>query len=427
MVSGRLSALVHVADSSKRPGQPGPTGQTGQTGHTGHTGQGSRVVLVLSMANFIIGIGAFVVIGMLEPLGDAFRTAPGTTGWVLTAYAIAYAILSPVLVSASGAVGRRRVLAFAVFTFGLACLLCAFANSFVVLLVGRVVAAAAAGMVTPVAAAVAAGLSEPQDRANAIAKVFIGMTLAQVFGLPLGSLVAYEFGWRTAFVIVTVLAIPVSFAIWRVVPAGLAFQAVGLGDLRRTVVRGRIMLAVAFTATYLSAIYTVYTYFAPILTTGVGFTPAQISIALLAFGLGAVVGNIAGGRLASRFGSIPTLIVLAAAQVGWLAGFSYLPGSDLSVMIFVFAWSTMGWSFVSGQQVRLIGLLPEAPSVVLALNASAIYVGTALGSFAGSLVISKFGLDALGIAASIGALIALVNLLASGFVSGDLPVMRRAK
>ncbi|MEO0635462.1 MAG: MFS transporter [Pseudomonadota bacterium] len=378
-------------------------------------------IAVLSMANFVIGIGAFVVIGMLVPLGDAFGTEPGTTGWVLTAYAIAYAILSPILVSASGAMGRRRVLAFAVTLFGAACLICALANSFTVLLAGRVLAAAAAGMVTPVAAAVAAGLSPPEDRANAIAKVFIGMTLAQVFGLPLGSLLAYEIGWQSAFLLVTALSVPVAIAIWRVVPAGLAFQAVGLGDLKKTLARGSVMLAVGFTATYLAAIYVVYTYFAPILTSGIGFGPAEISFALLAFGLGAVVGNIAGGRLASRFGSVPTLLVLAAAQVGWLAVFSFLPTSTFGTIVFIFAWSTMGWSFVAGQQARLITLLPEAPSVVLALNAAAIYVGTAAGAFAGSLVIAGYGLGSLGIAASLLALVALGNLIASALISGDMP------
>ncbi|MEN0086861.1 MAG: MFS transporter [Pseudomonadota bacterium] len=409
MVSGEAGQLTQVNET-----------QIGQT----RTSAG-KVVLVLSVANFVIGIGAFVVIGMMEPLGEAFGTAPGTTGWVLTAYAIAYALLSPILVSVSGSIGRRRVLSFAIMWFGAACLVCAMANSFGVLLFGRIMAAGAAGMVTPVAASVAAGLSAPQQRPNAIAKVFIGMTLAQVFGLPLGSLLAYEYGWRSAFLIVTLLAVPVAVAVWLVVPAGLAFQAVGLGDLRRTLAKWRIMLAVAFTATYLAAVYTVYTYFTPILSTGAAFTPAQISLALLAFGLGAVVGNIAGGRMASRFGAMPTLVVLALAQVGWLAVFSYLPASTIGVIAFVFFWSAMGWSFVAGQQARLIGLLPEAPSVVLALNASAIYVGTALGAFAGSLVIGGFGLEALGIAASIGALIALANLLASAFVSGDMPFVRQ--
>ncbi|MEO0496070.1 MAG: MFS transporter [Pseudomonadota bacterium] len=383
-----------------------------------------KTIAVLSMANFVIGIGAFVVIGMLEPLGAAFGTQPGVTGWVLTAYAMSYAVLSPILVSATGRIGRRRVLAFALVAFGLACLVCALANSFALLIAGRVLAAAAAGMVTPVAAAVAAGLSPPEERANAIATVFIGMTLAQVFGLPLGSLLAYEIGWRSAFLAVTLLAMPVAFAVWRLVPSGLAFQTVGLADLRRTLVNGPVMLAVAFTATYLAAIYAVYTYFTPILSTRANFGPAQISLALLAFGLGAVVGNIAGGRMASRFGAMPTLILLAAAQVGWLAVFSFLPGSTLGIIIFVFAWSAMGWSFVAGQQARLIGLLPEAPTVVLALNAAAIYVGTALGAFVGSLVIAGFGLGGLGVAAAIGALLALANLIASALVSGDMPNRR---
>lgn len=377
------------------------------------------IIAILSASNFVIGMGAFVVIGLLNPIADDFALSTSQAGWIMTSYALAYAVASPVLVSLTGKIGRRRVLTFGLGLFALAALASAIAPNAWSLNAARVLASFGAGMFTPVAAAVGAGLSAPERRGRALAAVFFGLTLAQVLGVPVGSFVAYTFGWRMAFLIVVALAIPCLFLIWTRIPAGLKFQSVTLRDLGATLKNGPIMLAVLFTTTFLGAIYVVYTYLAPLLTQQMGYGRDGITLLLLIFGLGAVAGNIAGGWLADRLGPFRTLLGLSLAQAALLPVHSALPLPDTMLLIYAFFWSTCGWSFMASQQVRLIALAAEQTPVVLALNAAAIYVGAAVGSALGGIVLDGFGISALGSAAGLFALLAAGHILISRRLSGQ--------
>ncbi len=371
------------------------------------------LIPVLSAANFVIGMGAFVLIGMLTPLGEGLGITPARTGWIMTTYALAYAVLSPLLVSLTGQIGRRRVLAFALGTFAAANLLSALAVNEAMLHAARILAAAGAGVMTPVTAAVAAGLSAEEERGKALAAVFFGLTLAQVLGVPVGSWIAYTFGWRVAFGVVVMLAIPVIIMVWRVVPAGLAFQVVTLRDLGRTLGEARTMLAVMFTTTFLTGIYVVYTYLAPLLEDTMGYGRDGITMVLVVFGLGAVGGNLLGGRMTDRIGPFRTLICLSIIQFVTMPLLSLLPLPDIWVFVICGLWSVFGWSFMAAQQVRIISIAPESAAIVLALNAAAIYIGAAIGSAIGSAVISGYGVTGLGVAGGFVALLAVIHILVS--------------
>ncbi len=371
------------------------------------------LIPVLSAANFVIGMGAFVLIGMLTPLGEGLGITPARTGWIMTTYALAYAVLSPLLVSLTGQIGRRRVLAFALGTFAAANLLSALAINEVMLHGARILAAAGAGVMTPVTAAVAAGLSAEEERGKALAAVFFGLTLAQVLGVPVGSWIAYTFGWRVAFGVVVMLAIPVIIMVWRVVPAGLAFQVVTLRDLGRTLGEARTMLAVMFTTTFLTGIYVVYTYLAPLLEDTMGYGRDGITMVLVVFGLGAVGGNLLGGRMTDRIGPFRTLICLSIIQFVTMPLLSLLPLPDVWVFVICGLWSVFGWSFMAAQQVRIISIAPESAAIVLALNAAAIYIGAAIGSAIGSAVISGYGVTGLGVAGGFVALLAVIHISVS--------------
>lgn len=363
-------------------------------------------------------MGAFVVIGLLSPLANDLAMTPAQAGWVMTTYALAYAVLSPLLVALTGRIGRRRVLAIGMGLFTAANAASALAPSEGPLLIARIIAAAGAGMTTPVSAAVVASLAPPEMRARALAAVFFGLTLSQVIGVPAGSFIAYTFGWRAAFATVTLLAIPIVIAIWFRVPRGLSFQPVSLGDLGRALRHFPSMLAVLFTASFLGALYVLFTYMTPLMESRMGFGRNAITLTLVIYGVGAVLGNILGGRMTERLGPTRTLIVVALAQIPLLLPFSALP---LPVPVFIalmFVWAIGGWSFMTAQQSRLITISPETAPVLLALNAAAIYIGAAVGTALGSVVLKHSSLDALGIAASIAVIGALGHILWSKRVSG---------
>lgn len=371
------------------------------------------ILPVISTCNFLIGVGAFVIIGVLEPLGASLGVAPERAGILMTVYALAYAVLSPVLVSLTGHIGRRRVMTFGLVVFLFSAILSAMATSLPMLAIARVFAAAGAGMFTPVGAAVVAGLFPEDQRARVLAAAMFGFTLAQVLGVPAGSWVAYTFGWRFAFWGVVILNLPCIFLIWTFVPAGLKFQPVSLGDLRSILGNGRMMLAIGFTGLFLGAIYVLYTYFTPMLSQMMGMGRDGITFILVLSGIGAVAGNIIGGIMADRLGWYKTLIILCCAQMILMPIYSFLPLAMPGFVILTVAWSIAGWSFMAGQQMRLIGLAGPMAPVVLALTAACIYIGAAIGSAIGALVIARFGIQGLGIAAAICTSFALANLILS--------------
>ena len=178
------------------------------------------------------------------------------------------------------------------------------------------------------------------------------------------------------------------------------------------------MLAILFTTTFLGAIYVLYTFMAPLLSTTMDYGRDGITAILLVFGLGAVFGNLLGGRLADRFGAAQTLTILAVVQVLMLPFYSALPMPGWLLFGFTLIWSIAGWSFAAGQQLRLVQLSGMQAQVALSLNAAAIYIGAAGGSALGGLVVSRFGVDALGITAALGCLLSAVHIVVSRRISG---------
>ncbi|MFO6465727.1 MFS transporter [Jannaschia sp. KMU-145] len=371
------------------------------------------LVPILSMANFVIGMGAFLVIGALTPIGQGLSLTPELAGWILTVYALAYVVLSPLLVALTGAFGRRRVMAAGLALFALGAAASALAPSMGWLLAARVLAAAGAGMTTPVAAATAAALAPPEARGRVLAMVFLGLTLAQVAGVPFGSWIAYSFGWRVAFWIVAALSILAAAAIWVRVPAGLRFQPVRLADLGAVLADPKLMLAILFTATFLGAIYIPFTYVAPLLEETMGMGRNGVTIALVIAGLGAVAGNLAGGALADRLGPVRTLLILACAQVVLMPLLSALPVPILLLYLLIFTWNACGYGFNAAQQLRLVARAGARAPVALSLHAASIYLGAAVGAAIGGWVIAGYGVRAVGVAGGITALLAIVHLIAS--------------
>ncbi|QHQ35074.1 MFS transporter [Algicella marina] len=376
-----------------------------------------HVITVLSAGNFIIGMGAFVVIGILVPLSDDFAISHAAAGWMMTVYAMAYAVLSPVLIALTGELGRRRLLMFALALFAFGTLLSALAPTVTLLFASRILVAAGAGLFTPASAAVAALVSAPEQRGRALAQVVFGLTLAQVLGVPVGSFIAYALGWRASFLLVVVLALPCIWLIARIVPRGLQFQPTRLGTLGRALLDWRMMLAVSFTASFIGSINVFYTYFAAFLAKIQGYERNGVTLMLLIFGVGAVLGNLAGGWMADRLGPVRTLAMLTLSQVVLMPLYSYpmVVGGGISFALLAtltFIWSVFGWSFMAAQQLRLLARAPEAQTVVLALNAAAIYVGFAMGAAYGGAVIEAYGLGPLGISAGLFAALALVHLFA---------------
>ena len=370
----------------------------------------SPLLSLLALGNFVVGMGVFVVVGIMSPIAEGLAVSKADAGIVLTSYAIAYALLSPIGAALTGSLPRRTVLAAALGMFCVGSLLSAVSTTLPMLTASRLLVAFGAALYTPLSAGVAVAVTSSENRGWALAKVFGGMTMAQVAGVPLGAWLAYRFGWHAPFFLSAALAAACTLVLIKAIPPSLQFPAGNVRAILGALGDFRLMISVTFTATLMAAIYIVFTYFAPLIEVSAGSNPEARAGYLMLFGLGAICGNHVGGYLSDRIGPLRTLVLVCAAHIVLLPLFSVMPWHPLILALLVVVWSSVAWSFMPPQQSRLAAIAPSGVALALALNAAMIYAGIAVGSAIAAQILDAFGLDGLGIAAALMAVAALLHL-----------------
>jgi MFS transporter, DHA1 family, inner membrane transport protein len=374
------------------------------------TAPANAVLWLLSLANFVVGMGAFVVIGILIPVADDLAISKAQAGSLLTAYAIAYALSSPVLVATTGRFDRATALMAGMAVFSAGAAAAAWSSSLTGVLVARCAMALGAGMVTPVAASVGVAVAGAANRGRALAVVFGGLTLAQALGVPLGAWLGYAYGWRAAFAVVAVLGgLCLLLFAWRL-PRGIAVPVASLRSLWAVLRSLSQSVAVSFTALFIGALYVVYTFMAPLMAARYQLERDGVTAVLAVFGAGAVVGNAVGGGLTDRIGPHRTLQALCLAQLVLLPAMTWLHLPLSFFVALVAIWSVCGWSFMVAQQARLANMAPDRVPVLFALNAAAIYIGGSVGSALGGATLARGGFEWLGPVAAVLALLGLLSL-----------------
>jgi predicted MFS family arabinose efflux permease len=373
------------------------------------TGVGATLWL-LSVANFAVGMGAFVVIGILSPVATDLGVSKAQAGSLLTVYAVVYALSSPLLVALTGRVDRTWALVGGMVTFSVGALAAALSDGLQSVLLARSMMALGAGIVTPVAASVGVALAGAEGRGRALAVVFGGLTLAQALGVPIGAWLGYAYGWRTAFGVVVLLGGLSALALVLRLPRGIQVPVATLASLSGVLTSLRQSVAVSFTALFIGALYAFYTFLAPFLEWRYQLGRDGVTGMLAIFGAGAVVGNSVGGLLTDRIGPQRTLLMLCAAQLLLLPLLSAVAMPLVAFAVLLGLWSICSWSFMVPQQARLATLAPERIPVLFALNAAAIYVGGSVGSALGGATLQAAGFPLLGPVGSGLALLALGSL-----------------
>jgi predicted MFS family arabinose efflux permease len=370
-------------------------------------------LFVLALGTFAIGTEGFMIAGVLPALAQDFRVSLSAAGQLVTAFSLAYAIGSPVLAALTGQTEKRKLLSLSLLLFALANFACALAPRYGMLMLGRVIAAVGAGLFVPSASTTAAGLAAPQHRGKALAVVIGGQTVALALGVPLGTWIAYAFHWRTTFWLVGALALLAAVLIRLRLPVISPMAPIPLKE-RLSYVKRPVMLTALLTTVFWGiGAFTVYTYIADVFDR-LGAAERMISLVLLIWGIASLIGSTLGGYAADRFGSARAIPVMLSTLLVALTAFSVLtsvPPSQLALGIGFAAmvvWGISAWSFNPAQQHRLIGLSGNASGIVVSLNASAIYLGSALGAALGGLVAAYGGVAGLGVIGGVCELLAVL-------------------
>ena len=376
-----------------------------------------HILYLLCLGNLVIGTGAFVINGILSSVSASFGVSVGVAGQAMTVYALSTAVLAPIALVTTGHWPRRRCLLVAMLLFGLGNLVCALAPTLPGFFGGRVLMGVGA-MFTPLAAGIAVALAPPALRGRALALVFLGMSLSYVIGMPLGAWLGTLYGWRVpVFGVAGVCALACG-ALAGMLPRDIAAPGASLAGAGKLLARPAVAWTLALTLFYFVAIFTVFSYIGPVLQALVPMSGAQISLTLMAFGISGVAGTLLGGWANDRFGTQRTLTV----QLGTLASSMLLvplTQGHVAWMIGVFmVWGTAGFGMTTPQQSRLAALAPQSAPLLMSLNTSMLYLGTAIGAAVGGAVASFIGLAHLAWA---GAPFAIAGLLTLWINARNLP------
>lgn len=380
-------------------------------------------LLALALSAFAIGTTEFVIMGLLPQVAASLSVSLPDAGWLISGYAIGVAVGAPIMAVLTARMPRKTCLALLMVIFIIGNALCAMAYGYGLLMLARVVTALSHGAFFGIGAVVAAGLVPPQRRASAVALMFTGLTLANVLGVPIGTWLGQLYGWRATFWGVSCLGLVGFVALLASLPAQRDAAPANLAREFAALRNGRLLLSLLMTVCFAAAMFTLFSYIAPLLLQVTGVGDRGVSWTLFLIGAGLTLGNLIGGRLADWRVSFSLMLSFALIAV-FSVLFYWTSHALLPAEITLFFWALATFSTIPALQINVVTHGEDAPNLVSTLNISAFNIGNALGAWAGGKVIATgLGLTTVPLAAGVMALSGLLVCLLTFYRSPGRPLV----
>ncbi|WP_092438495.1 MFS transporter [Collimonas sp. OK607] len=346
----------------------------------------SLPLFALAVAAFGIGTTEFVIMGLLPDVARDLGVTIPAAGMLVTGYALGVTIGAPIVAIATANMPRRTALLSLMGLFIIGNVLCALSPNYTVLMLARVVTAFCHGAFFGIGSVVAAGLVAPNRRAQAIALMFAGLTLANVLGVPFGTALGQQLGWRSTFWAVTVIGVLAAIALALWLPKKIEMQKTSLLQEFAVLKDKQVLMVLGISALASASLFSVFTYITPILEDVTGLTPHAVTLVLLVFGLGLTVGSALGGKLAD-WRLMPSLISFLVALAVILTIFTLTMRTPLPAVITIFIWGVLAFAIVPPLQVLVVERASAAPNLASTLNQGAFNLGNAGGAWFGGMAI----------------------------------------
>ncbi|GAB3448719.1 MFS transporter [Streptomonospora sediminis] len=373
-------------------------------------------LLAMALGAFGFGTTEFVIMGLLPEVSADLNVSVSSAGNLIAGYAIGVVIGAPLLTIVSTRLPRRSALLLFMGIFAAGNLLAALAPEFGAVLGFRVLTGLPHGAYFGAAAVAAAQLAEPGRRARNVARVFLGLTIANVVGVPAGTWLGQELGWRATFAVVAAIGIVAMAGIAFFVPKlpkpkGVLLRHELSGLANRQVVLGLLTIVLGC-----SGVFAVYTYIAPTMKELAGFSEAGVTGVLALFGIGMTAGSLIGGRMADR-ALRPSVYGSLASLAAVLLLFSFAVHNPWTAAIGVVALGVSCFATCTVIQVFLMAKAEHAPTLTSASNHAAFNLANAIGAWLGGAVIGMgFGYTAPALAGAAMAVVGVALALAAGYL-----------
>ncbi|WP_214884375.1 MULTISPECIES: MFS transporter [unclassified Exiguobacterium] len=367
------------------------------------------LVLSLSLLTFVLGTSEFVIVGILPDIASGLSISIATAGSLVSAFAISFAVGTPIMMSLTSHLPKRKLMLGLTILFTILNLLSSLAPLYEWLLVLRMLTAVVTGVLISLAMLVASESVPPAKRGVAVSFIFGGFTMANVFGVPIGTFIGQQAGWESTFLLTTTLGAVAWIAIYRVLPNQLSQEKASLREQMALLTNPRILIAFLIPAFGFGATYVVYTYLVPILKDVLGVPVAWVSPILFAYGFISIFSNIAAGKIASH-NPIGRLRFVFLVQAFVLAALFVTTSNVTLGLLNIALMSFMAILLTTSTQIYLIDLAekfnPNAKGLASSLMPVASNVGIGLGSALGGVVYATSPIMTL---ALVGGLVALVT------------------
>jgi len=370
-----------------------------------------KPLLALTVAAFGIGTSEFVIVGLLPQLSQHFNVSIPKAGVLVSAYALSVTFGSPLVALALGHMDRKRALLILLSMFIGGNAICALAPTFGLLLGARILTALCHGAFFGIASVLASNIVPKAERAQAIALMFSGLTLANILGVPAGTALGLAFGWRFAFWALIPIGVIAAICLVKLVPSQAA-QPQHLKHEFNQVFRLPVQLVLATSTLSSVSLFCVLTYIAPLLESVTHLSPHAVTWVLVVFGAGITVGNLVGGRL-SDWKQMPTILVGFTLLIVAFLAMHFTMAKAIPAVLMVFVWGLVHFGASAPLQPRIVDQARGA-NLASTLNQSAFNFGNALGASLGGLVLTRgYGYLSLPLfSAGIAALAVITGLIA---------------
>lgn len=378
--------------------------------------QSMLALLALAVSAFAIGTTEFISVGLLPLIANDLRIPVTTAGLTVSLYALGATFGAPILTALTSSMSRKKLLLWIMIVFIIGNTVAAISTTIGLLLVARVISAFSHGVFMSIGSTIAADLVPEDRRASAISIMFTGLTVATVTGVPFGTFIGQQLGWRTAFIAIVIIGVIALLANSILVPSHLRKGVkTTFRDQLKLVTNGRLLLLFIITALGYGGTFVVFTYLSPLLQDITGFKEGTVAVILLAYGIAIAIGNMIGGKLSNR-NPIGALFYMFIVQAVVLFILMFTAPFKVAGLITILLMGLLAFMNVPGLQVYVVMLaerfVPSAVDVASAINIAAFNTGIAIGSFVGGIVTDSIGLIH---TTWIGALMVLAATVLTGF------------
>ncbi|MBB3068630.1 DHA1 family inner membrane transport protein [Paenibacillus baekrokdamisoli] len=351
-------------------------------------------ILSLTVGAFAIGMTEFVIMGLLPNVADDLHVSISSAGQLITMYALGVAIGAPILTILTHRIPQKKLLCLLMGLFILGNGISVIAPNYAVLMAARMITALTHGTFFGVGAVIASNLVRPDKRAGAVSIMMAGLTIANIIGVPLGTFIGQNMGWRASFGAIAIMGVIALIGIFIFIPQLRQDKPASIAQQITALIRPKLMLYLLMGALSNAGLFAVFTYITPLLEQVTGFAEHRVTWILVLFGCGVTIGNIVGGKLAD-WKLMPSLLGLYFTTCAILTLFTFTVHSPMAAVLTIFLWGTTSFAVMPGLQVRVMSLAKSAPALASTATHSAGNLGNAAGAFIGGWVITHLSLTSL--------------------------------